>query len=310
MNNYQTRFIDVEGQTLAYRMSGEGPTLVLLHGIASASSTWRFVMPRLAEHYTVIAPELLGQGRSPRGSVDCSATAQCTALVGLFSALEIERATLVGHSLGGGLAMQLAVRAAELVERLVLVAAGGLGRDVHPLFRVLTMPGLEHAAPFVFTPMLRVTGEAIGSILQRLGWRPSAGTWEFWQNVASLTTRDSACPFLTTLRSTVDLAGQRMGAAEHLDVLLQFPTLILWGGSDRLIPVAHAHAAHKAMPKSRLEVAADAGHFVPVERPDWVVDQVVTFVSATSPAQSTLRLRSHVPATNTQARPRSSSWGL
>src|SRR5690349_3530661 len=133
--------IDLHGHTVVYRMMGSGPPVVLIHGMINSSRHWRGVAERLADSYTVIAPDLVGHGDSatPRG--DYSLGAHATVIRDLLSALGIERSTIVGHSLGGGVAMIFFWQFPERVERLALVSSGGLGRDVSPMLRTAALPG-------------------------------------------------------------------------------------------------------------------------------------------------------------------------
>ena len=129
------RVVRLHGHRLAYWVSGaepspERPVLVLVHGIAGSATTWREVLPALGQHYTVIAPDLLGHGESDKPRHDYSLGAYANLLRDLMFALGIERATIVGHSLGGGIGMQLAYQHPMRCERLVLVASGGLGQEV------------------------------------------------------------------------------------------------------------------------------------------------------------------------------------
>ena len=136
-----TRWTKVHGHDVAYRQAGSGPLLVMIHGIAGSSGTWVPLMPLLAEQYTVIAPDLLGHGESAKPRGDYSLGAYASGVRDLLGVLGYDRATVVGHSLGGGVAMQFAYQFPQMAERLVLVASGGLGKEVNPLLRALTPPG-------------------------------------------------------------------------------------------------------------------------------------------------------------------------
>ena len=144
----------LHGHRVAYRLEGSGPVIVLVHGITSSSATWDQVMPTLAEHYTVIAPDLLGHGQSAKPRGDYSLGAYASGIRDLLVALGQERATFIGHSLGGGVAMQLSYQFPELCERLALVDSGGLGREVSLLLRSATLPGSELVLPLLATPRL------------------------------------------------------------------------------------------------------------------------------------------------------------
>ena len=135
--------LSLHGQSVTYRTAGSGPVLLLLHGITNSSETWEPAVDALAQDFRVIAPDLLGHGHSatPRG--DYSLGAHASGVRDLLSALDISRATVVGHSLGGGVAMQFAYQFPERCERLVLVSSGGLGKEVHLLLRAAALPGAD-----------------------------------------------------------------------------------------------------------------------------------------------------------------------
>lgn len=148
------RTVMIHGHEVAYRSAGEGPVLVLVHGIAGSSRTWARVMADLAETHTVVAPDLLGHGQSAKPRGDYSLGAYASGIRDLLAVLGHKRATFVGHSLGGGVAMQLAYQFPEMCERLVLVGSGGLGKEVNPLLRLIAVPGSEYILPVVLTSRL------------------------------------------------------------------------------------------------------------------------------------------------------------
>src|SRR5687768_282422 len=158
----------LHGHRVSYRRGGSGPALLLLHGITNSSQTWEGVAPRLVERFTLIAPDLLGHGESatPRG--DYSLGAHASGARDVMTALGIERATVVGHSLGGGIAMQFAYQFPERCERLVLVSSGGLGREVHLLLRAAALPGADYVLPFLTSAGLLGVGRSVGGLLKRL----------------------------------------------------------------------------------------------------------------------------------------------
>jgi pimeloyl-ACP methyl ester carboxylesterase len=142
----------VHGYRRAYRMAGTGPAVLLIHGIGDSSRTWLHVFTELAKRYTVIAPDLLGHGDSDKPRADYAAAAYACGMRDLLTLLDIERATVVGHSLGGGVAMQFAYQFPERCDRLVLVSTGGIARAVHPILRWAALPGVEFALPVVASP--------------------------------------------------------------------------------------------------------------------------------------------------------------
>ena len=159
----------LHGHSVAYRQAGSGPVVVLVHGITSSSATWERVIGDLARRFTVIAPDLAGHGESDKPKGDYSLGAHASTVRDLLLALGHERATFVGHSLGGGIAMQLAYQFPERCERLVLVDSGGLGREVSLLLRAATLPGSELVLPFLTATRLLDAGARVGSLLGRFG---------------------------------------------------------------------------------------------------------------------------------------------
>jgi pimeloyl-ACP methyl ester carboxylesterase len=266
-------------------MAGEGPTIVLVHGLALSSTTWKYVMPALAEQYTVVAPDLLGHGKSGKPRGDYSLGAFASGIRDLLVALDIERATFIGHSLGGGIAMQLAYQFPERCDRLVLVASGGLGKEVNGLLRAVSLPGSEYVLPVVLTPWIRERAEWVGGLFRRLGWQPNPSLDQVWGSYTALGSRSAQQAFVHTVRSVIDISGQRVSAHDRLYLASRVPTLIVWGEEDRVIPVAHAHLTHEAIPGSRLAVLPGAGHFLPFEQPAWFTDVLLDFLDTFPPAQ-------------------------
>lgn len=297
MNVVEKRSVSLHGHEVVYREAGapgsdavgepDGPTrpvLLLVHGMAGSSATWNAVLPRLAERYHVVAPDLPGHGESDKPRGDSSLGAYANTLRDLMIALAIERATVVGQSLGGGVAMQLAYQHPQRCERLVLVSSGGLGPEVSWLLRAFTLPGTEYLMPVLFPSFVRDAGNAVGRTLGRLGIRWTTAEQE-WQAYVSLTEPGNRQSFVRTLRAVVDPAGQAVSAHDKLYLASMLPTLVIWGGKDRIIPVDHAEAAHKSMPGSRLVIFERAGHFPHAEEPERFVATMHEFVDDTEPLE-------------------------
>jgi pimeloyl-ACP methyl ester carboxylesterase len=276
--------IELHGHPVSYLCDGDGPALVLIHGITSSSQTWRSVLPALAEHYTVIAPDLLGHGRSAKPRGDYSLGSYASGIRDLLLALGHPRATVVGHSLGGGIAMQLAYQFPERVERLALVSSGGLGREVNVLLRAATLPGADFVLPLMWRPGLRDAAGALAGLLRRVGWKPSPNVQGMAEGFASLADDDARRAFLHTARSIIEPSGQRVSATDRLYLAEEMPTLIVWGDRDPMVPYAHGVAAHEAMPHSRLEIFEDAGHFPFNDDPLRFVAVLRDFMETTEPA--------------------------
>jgi pimeloyl-ACP methyl ester carboxylesterase len=281
-----TREITLHGHRVSYRTAGDGPeVVVLIHGITGSADTWEEVIPALAEEFTVVAPDLLGHGHSAKPRGDYSLGAYASGVRDLLIALGYERATFVGHSLGGGVAMQLAYQFPERCDRLVLVSSGGLGREVHPLLRAAALPGSEFVLPLVCATKLRDAGDAVWHTLGRFGLNAGPDLDEMWRGYASLADRDAQQAFVHTLRTIVDGGGQRVSATDRLYLAAELPTLIVWGEDDRIIPIEHGVAAQEAIPGSGLEVFEGAGHFPHRSDPDRFVDVLVDFVEHSVPAE-------------------------
>ena len=275
----------LHGHRVFYRLAGEGPVLVLVHGITSTSDTWSNVVPYLAERFTVIAPDLLGHGESAKPRGDYSLGAYASGIRDLLFALGHERATFVGHSLGGGIAMQLAYQFPEHCERLVLVSSGGLGRDITALLRAASLPGSELVLPLLVNERVLGAGRAVGRVLGRVGLRVHTDLGEVLRGHASLSDGDARAAFVHTLRTIVDPRGQRVDASDRLYLAQAIPFLIIWGERDPIIPVAHALAAHRLVPSSRLELFPEAGHFPHLDDPLRFVRVLTEFVETTEPAR-------------------------
>lgn len=279
--------LSLHGHDLFYRRAGSGPVLLLVHGMAGSSATWQPVIDELAEHFTVVAPDLPGHGRSDKPRGDYSLGAYASVLRDLLHHLDLGPATVVGQSLGGGITMQFAYQYPELCERLVLVGSGGLGEDVSPLLRALTLPGVEYVMPVAFVPAIGNAVSGAARLLGKVGLRPSPEVVQMWLAYSSLADGDTRTAFLHTLRSVVDHRGQRVSALDKIYLAEQMPTLIVWGDQDRIIPVQHAHDAHDAIPGSRLEIFEGCGHFVHAEEPRRFATLLRDFIASTEPPVTT-----------------------
>ena len=274
----------VHGRTLNYVEAGSGPVLLLIHGMAGNAENWRAVVEPLARAHTVIAPDLPGHGESEPGGGDYSLGSLATGLRDLLVALGHDRATLVGHSLGGGIAMQFTYQFPELVERLVLVSSGGLGPEVSMVLRAAALPGAD-----LFISATAGPGQRVGSVLSRglgaMGLRPSADIAEVARGYASLSDGGRRGAFLATLRSVVGTGGQRVAAGDRLYLAESLPILIVWGSRDPIIPVSHGESAHATLPGSRLEIFDGVGHLPQLEAPGHFVLVLERFLAETEPAE-------------------------
>lgn len=281
----EQRELTIHGRRLTYRLAGKGPLVLLIHGMAGSATTWKQVMPALSEHFTVLAPDLLGHGESDKVKGDYSLGSMASTLRDLIVALGYKRATVVGQSYGGGIAMQLAYQYPERCERLVLVDAGGLGKEVNPLLKMLTLPGSEAVLLVACAPPVRHVVETIGRIAFGKKLADATVIPELWRSYSSLGTMEGRRAFLRTLRAVIDPRGQSISATEKLYMAAGIPTLIIWGEDDRIIPVEHARAAHAAIPGSWLEIIEGVGHYPHCEAPERFVEALTEFIESTRPAR-------------------------
>jgi len=274
----------LHGHRVCFRRGGGGPPVLLIHGITGSWRHWERAMPILAREHEVIAPDLLGHGESAKPRGDYSLGAFASGIRDLMVALGHESATVVGHSLGGGVAMQFAYQFPERCERLVLVSSGGLGGEVSLLLRAATLPGSELVLPLLTHRRVRVAARSLGGALRRGGLGLGADASEVLRGLDSLHDPETRTAFLETLRSVVGFRGQKVDARDRLYLAEAVPSLIVWGRSDPIIPASHGLAAHEAMPGSRLELLP-AGHFPQLEEPYKFAQLLSDFIAETEAAR-------------------------
>jgi pimeloyl-ACP methyl ester carboxylesterase len=275
----------IHGYRRAFRMGGSGPAMLLIHGISDSSRTWLGVLPTLAERFTVIAPDLLGHGGSDKPRADYAVGAYACGMRDLLSVLDVERVTVVGHSLGGGVAMQFAYQFPERCERMVLVDTGGIGRSVHPLLRWATAPGSELVMPLLTSTPLRLASQGLAPLIRTLGsLAVGADIHYVLERYWALHDTTARQAFLRTLRSVVDSRGQVVTMMDRCYLTNDMPALLMWGDRDKVIPAGHAQRAHQAMPGSELEIFPGAGHFPHQADPGRFVELLADFCDRTNPA--------------------------
>lgn len=274
----------VHGYRRAFRRCGDGPPLLLLHGIGDSSAGWAPVMRALGEHFTVIAPDLLGHGASDKPRADYSVAAFANGVRDLLDVLGIDRVTVVGHSLGGGVAAQVAYQYPDRVERLVLVSSGGVAREVTPALRLLSAPYAELALPFTALPGAKAVAAGVAQVLKRTPLDIGVDADELVRVFDGLPSGPARKSFTRTLRAVVDWRGQVVTMLDRCYLAAEMPTLLVWGDRDAIIPVAHAHRAQAEIPGSRLDVFVGAGHFPHHAEPERFVDLLVDFVAETDAA--------------------------
>ncbi|MEO1055445.1 MAG: alpha/beta fold hydrolase [Actinomycetota bacterium] len=284
------RHVTIHGHSVGYRRAGGGQAVLLLHGLAGSSRTWDAALPQLAERYDVIAPDLLGHGESAKPVGDYSLGAYASGVRDLLAVLDVPSVTVVGHSFGGGVAMQLAYQFPQLVDRLVLVGSGGLGREVSWLLRTLALPGAEYLMPLGFPTPLVERANDLGRVLARrdIRWPWFGEMWRAYRSLAGAANRQA---FVRTMRGVIEPGGQMVDATDRLYLAARVPTLIMWGANDAIIPVEHGERAHEAIEHSRLEVLDGVGHFPHVEAPELFVELLGDFIDSTDPGVDAEPLR-------------------
>jgi pimeloyl-ACP methyl ester carboxylesterase len=282
---FEAHEIDLHGHRAVYRVIGSGPPVVLIHGMINSSRHWEAVARRLAGSHQVIAPDLIGHGGSatPRG--DYSLGAHAASIRDLLAAIGVESATIVGHSLGGGVAMQFFYQFPQRTDRLVLISSGGLGHEVSPLLRGAALPG--SAAMLRLATQRQVVGAvaAGGARLRSRGAKTGVYLQAIARALGPLQEPGSQRAFLQTLRSVIDIHGQRVSARDRLYLLGDMSTLIVWGERDRTIPISHGVEAAEAIPNCRFETLPRAAHFPNIEDPEGLADVLEDFLATTSPTR-------------------------
>lgn len=286
MAHFEEWEIVLHGRRAVYRVAGDGPAVVLVHGMLNSSSHWHEVARSLAASHTVLAPDLIGHGDSaaPRG--DYSLGAHAAAIRDVMAAVGIERATIVGHSLGGGVAMQFFYQFPQRVERLALVSSGGLGREVSPLLRTAALPGVSPLLSLTINPRLLGAIRAAGTGMRERGMGQGAYLQAMARALRPLQSAGAREAFLQTLRSVIDVRGQRVSATDRLYLLEALPTLIVWGDRDNTIPIEHGRSAHAAIPGSFFKTLPGVAHFPNLEDPDGLAAALLEFMASTEPAST------------------------
>ncbi|MFD2421276.1 alpha/beta fold hydrolase [Amycolatopsis pigmentata] len=289
-DTFDLRWRVIHGYRRAYRMAGSGPAVLFIHGIGDDSSTWLDVAASLAGDFTVIAPDLLGHGGSDKPRADYSVAAYACGMRDLLATLDIDRVSVVGHSLGGGVAMQFAYQFPEHCERLVLVSSGGIGQGVHPLLRLAAAPGAEFVLPLLGIPPVPDFLRGVSNLLSATGGLGlSRDLGYVFSKYVRLAESPSRQAFLRTLRAVVDWRGQVVNMLDRSYLAEGIPTMLVWGTHDHVVPTAHAALAHAEMPGSRLEIFTGAGHFPHHTSPQRFLAVLRQFLTETRPARYDMR---------------------
>ncbi|MDQ1245996.1 MAG: Alpha/beta fold hydrolase [Actinomycetota bacterium] len=252
----------LHGRDLSYvRYPGVGVPLVLLHGVGSSAAGWETSAAILSGRgVPVIAIDMPGHGESAKGPGDYSLGSMASAVRDLLDHLGIDRAVIVGHSLGGGVALQFHYQYPSYVVGLVLVSSGGLGQDANLILRLLSLPGAGVVLQVGLNPRTMSALDSLRQQARRLTRRPDLIPDRVMDRIDRLSDPDGRHSFLATLRSVVDHTGQRVSALEKLHLSNDVPVLIVWGAKDSILPVAHGENAHDLLDSSTFVVFDDAGH--------------------------------------------------
>jgi pimeloyl-ACP methyl ester carboxylesterase len=276
--------VTIHGHRRAYVRTGSGPALLLLHGLGCDHRTWAPVIESLARRYTVIAPDLLGHGQSDKPRADYSLGGYANGMRDLLTVLGIDRVTVVGHSFGGGVAMQFGYQFPERTDRIVLVASGGLGPEVAPAIRAITAPGFHQAMGLLTLPGVRHVGRAGMRALASTGLKATRDLGEVAEIYDSFKDPRARAAIRHVVRAVVDWRGQVVTMSDRAYLTEAMPMCVVWGRDDQVIPVRHARNAAALAPTARVEVIPNAGHFPHKDHPQRFVKIVNDFVRATQPA--------------------------
>jgi pimeloyl-ACP methyl ester carboxylesterase len=281
--DYRVQFLTIHGYRRAFIRTGRGPAILLIHGIGDNSATWEHLLPFLAIDHTVIAPDLLGHGASDKPRADYSVAAYANGMRDLLSVLGVDRVTVVGHSLGGGVAMQFAYQYPERCDRLVLVSTGGVSNEVHPILRLAALPDADLLLPLVGYDLTRLAVRGVFQAFQKMGTDLGRDAADFLRVFDTLPDATARSAFVRTLRAVIDHRGQVITMLDRCYLTRGMPTMLVWGNRDAIIPYSHARIAHAAMPGSRLETFENAGHFPHHAEPARFLAVLRDFLSTTSP---------------------------
>ena len=288
----EVQYLTIHGHRRAFVKAGQGPVLLLLHGLGCDHTTWDPIIATLAKRYTVIAPDLLGHGQSAKPRADYSVGGYANGMRDLITILGIDKVTVVGHSFGGGVAMQFAYQFPERTERLVLVSSGGLGPEVTPAIRAITTPGFHEVMGLLTLPGVRQVGAAGLRALSRSPLKATHDLDEVARIYDSFKDPSARAAIRHVVRSVVDWRGQIVTMADRAYLTEEMPMAVVWGRDDMVIPVRHANTAAALAPKARVEVIPNAGHFPHKDHPQRFAKILHEFVRSTQPhAYSRARFR-------------------
>ncbi len=284
MPQHPVQHVTVHGHRRAFVMAGSGPALLLLHGLGCDHATWLPVIDGLARRYTVIAPDLLGHGASDKPRADYSVGGFANGMRDLLTVLGIDKATVVGHSFGGGVAMQFGYQFPERTERLVLVGSGGLGPEVSPAIRAITTTGFHQFMGLLTLPGIRQVGTGSLRALSRTGVKQFRDFDEVASIYDSFKDPSARAAIRHVVRAVVDWKGQIVTMADRAYLTEAMPMCVIWGADDLVVPVSHASNASALAPTARVEIVPNAGHFPHRDHPERFAKIVRDFIRTTEPA--------------------------
>ncbi len=277
-------YVTLHGHRRAFVRTGSGPALLLLHGLGCDHTTWEPVIRELARRHTVIAPDLLGHGLSDKPRADYSLGGYANGMRDLLTVLGIDSVTVVGHSFGGGVAMQFAYQFPERTERLVLVGSGGLGPEVSPAIRAITTTGFYQVMGLLTLPGIRHLGVAGLRALAGTGLHATRDLDEVADIYESFRDRSTLAAIRHVTRAVVDFKGQIVTMTDRAYLTEAVPMCVIWGEDDAVIPSSHARTAEALAPGVRVELIPNAGHFPHKDHPQRFVKIVASFLRTTQPA--------------------------
>lgn len=295
MNNhvspYELESVELHKDVLRYVDEGDGPPVVLVHGLLGSHESWAGQIERLSTKYRVIAPDLFGHGSSDKPSGDYSLSSHAATIRDLLDHLDITSAPMVGHSLGGGIVMQAVYLFPERIDRLALVSSGGLGPEVSLLLKAATLPGSELVLPVLASDWVRKNAESVVGQLGKWGLpvRPGKSMLETWRSFKTVADKGSREAFLASTRAVVGPRGQTVSAKQHFEKFESLPSLLVWGGKDRMIPASHADNIRREVPNSRVEIFSSAGHFPQLDEPDLFFKILDQFLQSSAVADAPTR---------------------
>lgn len=279
---HEVQFRTIHGHRRAFVLAGEGPVLLLVHGLACDHSTWLPVIDELAKSHTVLVPDLLGHGQSAKPRADYSVGGFANGMRDLLTVLGIDKVTVVGHSFGGGVAMQFAYQFPERTERLALVSSGGLGPEVTPILRAITLPGFDQAMTVATLPGLHHAGLLALRTLHKLGG-PARDLGEVADVYQRFGDKATLAATRHVTRAVIDWRGQIVTMADRAYLTAAMPMLVVWGRDDLAIPVKHAEHAARLAPQARVEILEHSGHFPHKDHPEKFAEILADFVATTEP---------------------------